>query len=209
MTTKLYCMKELADLFVDACIRDAEGKMVFLSVYGRDGSVLQMLAALSENVTAGGLRQFTLVDPDGEDQEHVVGIGDVDRLKKYTGKLPKAMLFASMVHAWLYDPVIVRPDRSNQVGWVLSDASMAFSLDDPVWLMVKLLSSVPLLDHWREPVLQGMPDLVTDLSQSLYPPIGRVAASKVALPKSFPEFISNKVKDGTLLLTEPDMRIAA
>ena len=213
MTKKLYRIKELADLFVDACIRDAEGKMVFLSVYGRDGSILQMLAAFSENVAAGGLRQFTLVDPTGREQEQVVGIGDADQLKKYTGKLPRTMLFASMAHAWLYDPIIVRPDRSNLAGWVLSDSNTSFALDDAVWLMVKLLSSVPLLDHWREPILKGLPDLVMDLSQSLYPPIGRVAASRVALPKSFPDFISQKVKDRTLVLHDPllnvDQRMAA
>jgi hypothetical protein len=54
---------------------------------------------------------------------------------------------------------------------------------------------------------------VMDLSQSLYPPIGRVAASRVALPKSFPDFISQKVKDRTLVLHEPllnvDQRMAA
>ena len=207
---KLYRIKELADLFVDACIRDAEGKMVFLSVYGRDGSILQMLAAFSENVAAGGLRQFTLVGQDADGDEHIVGIGEPDRLKKYTGKLPRTMLFASMAHAWLYDPTIVRPDRSNQAGWVLSDSNQRgtpFALNDAVWLMVKLLSPVPLLDLWREPILQGVPDLVMDLSQSLYPPIGCVAASRVALPISFPDFISQKVKDRMLQLHDPLLRI--
>ena len=74
---------------------------------------------------------------------------------------------------------------------------------------MKLLSSIPLLDHWRDVILNGVPDLVIDLSQSSYPPIGRVAASKIALPKAFSEFISARVKDGTLTLLDMPLRRAA
>ncbi len=107
MEPKLYRIMELADLFVDACVRDDTGKIVFLSVYGRDGSILQMLSAFSEKVTAGGLHRFTLVDPDGNQDDQIIDIGDPDRLRKYTGKLPRTMLSANMANAWLYDPMIV------------------------------------------------------------------------------------------------------
>ena len=35
----MFRIKELGDVFVDACVRDQAGQLMFLSCYGRDGAL--------------------------------------------------------------------------------------------------------------------------------------------------------------------------
>ena len=115
----LFKLRELSDLYADACVRDESGQLMFLSLYGRDTAIQQLLAAFTLKVREGGLNSFHLQDPDGQAQ--VVHVGNADRLEKFTGKLPRDNLFGNLVHVWLYDPALIRPDRSNRVAWVLVD----------------------------------------------------------------------------------------
>jgi hypothetical protein len=200
----LFKLKELSDLYADACVRDETGRLMFLSLYGRDTAIQQLLAAFTLKVTEGGLDSFHLQDPAGE--SYLVHVGDADRLEKFTGKLPRDNLFGNLVHLWLYDPALVRPDRSNRVAWVLVDG-----IDDPsnqteaiwsqVWGLYKLLSPVPLLDTWKQAVLSRTGDeVVTLMGETPYPPLGRIAGARVGLPDQFPEIVSGMVKAGDLAL---------
>jgi hypothetical protein len=120
----LFKLRELSDLYADACVRDESGQLMFLSLYGRDTAIQQLLAAFTLKVSEGGFDSFHLQDPAGE--SHRVHVGNADRLEKFTGKLPRDNLFGNLVHLWLYDPALTRPDRSNRVAWVLVDGA-----DDP------------------------------------------------------------------------------
>ena len=202
----LFKFKELSDLYADACVRDETGRLMFLSLYGRDTAIQQLLAAFTIKVTEGGLDAFHLQHPAGESQ--LVHVGDADRLEKFTGKLPRDNLFGNLVHLWLYDPTLIRPDRSNRVAWVLVDG-----VDDPseqseairtrVWGLYKLLSPVPLLDTWQQAVLSRTEnEVVTLMSETPYPPLGRIAAARVGLPDRFPEIVSGMVKAGDLILDQ-------
>jgi hypothetical protein len=200
----LFKLEELSDLYADACVRDETGRLMFLSLYGRDTAIQQLLAAFTLKVTDGGLDAFHLQHPAGEPQ--LVHVGDADRLEKFTGKLPRDNLFGNLVHLWLYDPALIRPDRSNRVAWVLVDG-----VDDPsdqteaiwsrVWGLYKLLSPVPLLDTWKQAVLSRTGDeVVTLMGETPYPPLGRIAGARVRLPDHFPEIVSGMVKAGDLAL---------
>ena len=79
----LFKLKELSDLYADACVRDESGQLMFLSLYGRDTAIQQLLAAFTLKVTEGGLSAFHLQDPEG--QAHVVYVGNAERLEKFTG----------------------------------------------------------------------------------------------------------------------------
>ena len=207
----LYKLKELSDLYADACVRDESGQLMFLSLYGRDTAIQQLLAAFTLKVTEGGLNAFHLEDADGQAQ--VVFVGSADRLEKFTGKLPHDNLFGNLAHVWLYDPALIRPDRSNRVAWVLVDgvSDESYRLDaiwDRAWGLYKLLSPVPLLDAWKEAVLSRTGgDVVTLMGETAYPPLGRVGAARVSLPDNFPVAISGMVKAGELALE--DLAIAA
>ena len=202
----LFKLRELSDLFADACVRDEAGQLMFLSLYGRDTAIQQLLAAFTLKVSEGGFDNFHLQDPAGE--SHRVHVGNADRLEKFTGKLPRDNLFGNLVHLWLYDPALIRPDRSNRVGWVLMDG-----VDDPsarpetiwsrAWGLYKLLSPVPLLDTWQQTVLSRTGnEVVTLMGETPYPPLGRINAARVSLPDHFPEIVSGMVKVGDLALEQ-------
>jgi len=200
----LFKLKELSDLYADACVRDESGQLMFLSLYGRDTAIQQLLAAFTLKVTEGGLSAFHLQDPEG--QAHVVYVGNAERLEKFTGKLPRDNLFGNLAHVWLYDPALIRPDRSNRVAWVLVDSVQHGSnplevIWDRAWDLYKLLSPVPLLDVWQHAVLSRTGgEVVTLLHETVYPPLGRIGAARISLPESFPEIVSGMVKVGELTL---------
>lgn len=200
----LFKLRELSDLFADACVRDEAGQLMFLSLYGRDTAIQQLLAAFTLKVNEGGFDSFHLQDPAGE--AHLVHVGNADRLEKFTGKLPRDNLFGNLVHLWLYDPALIRPDRSNRVAWVLVEgvndpSARTEAIWSRAWWLCKLLSPVPLLDTWQAPVLARTGnEVVTLMAQTPYPPLGRIAAARVSLPDHFPETVSGMVKAGELAL---------
>lgn len=203
----LFKLRELSDLFADACVRDEAGQLMFLSLYGRDTAIQQLLAAFTLKVNEGGFDSFHLQDPAGE--SHLVHVGNADRLEKFTGKLPRDNLFGNLVHLWLYDPTLIRPDRSNRVAWVLVDGvdapfNQAEDIRTRVWGLYKLLSPVPLLDTWQQAVLSRTGhEVVTLMGDTPNPPLGRIDAARVSLPDHFPEIVSGMVKAGVLTQEAP------
>ena len=203
----LFKLRELSDLFADACVRDDSGQLMFLSLYGRDTAIQQLLAAFTLKVSEGGFDSFHLQGPAGE--SHRVHVGNVDRLEKFTGKLPRDNLFGNLVHLWLYDPALIRADRSNRVAWVLVDGAedpseQSEAIRTRVWGLYKLLSPVPLLDTWQQAVLSRTGnEVVTQMGETPYPPLGRIAAARVGLPDHFPEIVSGMVKAGALTQEAP------
>jgi hypothetical protein len=103
------------------------------------------------------------------------------------------------VHSWIYDSVLLKPDRASRSSWILIDGTA--DVKDLVWRQYKDLSTVPLLDAWRSVLLAVTWDLVvTEMSESSYPPVGRLGAVKVNLPEEFPEIVSGLVRRGSLRL---------
>lgn len=201
----LYPIKELQDIFVDACVRAPDGELVFASVYGRDGAVQQLYASLHLGVQEGGIRQLTLLDPDSSQPVAAVPIGDPRRLDKYSGRLPKDNLFGNLVHTWIYDESLLNPSKSSGSAWLLVDretqAHDDTSMQARVWSLIEQLSPIPLLPHWRAPVLDAMSSqLVAHLGDTSYAPLGRIHASRVTLPDAFAKAISVFVSSGTLTL---------
>ncbi|WP_126227728.1 hypothetical protein [Burkholderia ambifaria] len=199
----LYPVKELQDIFVDACVRAPDGELAFISVFGRDGAVQQLYASLHLGIQEGGIRQITLLDPETSQTLATVPVGDPRRLDKYSGRLPKDNLFGNLVHTWIYDESLLTPSKSTGSAWLLVDretqAHDLESLEDRAWSLIEQLSTLPLLPHWRAMVLGMLGEhLVNSLDQTPHAPIGRIHASRIALPDSFSEAISGFVRDGSL-----------
>lgn len=205
----LYRMMEFSDLFVDACIRDESGQLMFLSLYGRDTAILQFLATFSLKDTSGGLSTFRLTPSDGNSTViERVHVSAADRLQKLSGRMPNDNLFGSLVHAWIYDPVLVHPDRPNKTGWVMLNTERDRSIEQGnavsaeifpgIWELYKTLSTVPLLDHWMNDVLEETRDCVRLMSDSSYPPIGNITAARVTMDETFPQTISRMVRSGAI-----------
>ena len=204
----MFRIKEVADVFVDACVRDEEGRLLFLSCFGRDTAIQQLFAAFYLKPTEGGLDAFQLLESNAAatDAGHPVRVGNADRLQKTSGRLPRENVFGNLAHTWIYYPVIVRPDRASRTAWVLDPHSSAESKSDQVlsrvWEMFKLLSPVPLLDEWQPTLMKAcFDDSVKDMSASAFAPIGRISAQKVTVPDSFVGTVSALVKRGELALS--------
>lgn len=202
----LYRIKELSDLFADACVRNEAGQLLFLSVFGRDTGIQQLLASIALGAKEGGLMQFKLQAPSEPDE--LVLIGDAGRLEKLTGRLPRQNLFGNLTHAWIFDPATVIPDRANRIVWrIFGERREAGSpaqrerFTAELWKTLTQLMPVPLLDHWREPVLREASRHVTWLEQLASGPIGQVTGYKLELPQAFLETISALVRGGELKLS--------
>lgn len=204
----LYSIKELQDIFVDACVRDTNGDLMFLSAYGRDGSLQQLLASLHLGVHEGGLRSITLV---GDPQPIPVSIGDPKRLTKFSGRLPKENLFGNLVQVWIYDPAILKPSRAARSGWILRQTNNLTdsNIREHVWALYRQIATVPLLSHWRDAVLDATRASVTDLAETSYAPCGRLSAWKLTLPDDLPQRISGLVKAGRLQLGDSASPVSA
>ena len=201
----LYRIKELADLYADACVRNEAGQLLFLSVFGRDTSVQQLLASFALGAKEGGLTQFKLQAAGVADQ--LVLIGDAGRLEKLTGRLPRQNLFGNLTHAWIFDPALVAPDRANRIVWrVFGELRDPHSPEQrerftaELWATLRQLMPVPLVHHWREPVLRAASECVTWLDELSDAPLGQIGGYKLQLPETFLATLSALVRDGELSL---------
>lgn len=195
-----------SDLYADACVRGENGELLLLSLYGRDTSVLQFMSAFSVPGDQGGLLHageatFTLAD---EGVRHTVFVPEPERLQKFTGRFPDRNLFGSLTHSWLYDPVLVQLDRPGGAAWLVSDEREVPR--SQLWALIRDLSPLPLLDHWRDPLLDGLGDrLCMPLGCFSYPPLGKVGGVRVTLEERFQDIVAMAVKQGVLTLEADDL----
>jgi hypothetical protein len=156
-TAELYRIEECPDLMVDACVADDQHTLVFLSFWARDTAAQEFLARLTLSHDEQGLNQFHLVT---SGSSFPVFVGDADRLVKRMTRAYRRTLFGSLCDVWLFDRRCVRPDKANASALVLLPRDSA-QRRDRLWMMVRETCPLPLLEHWRETLLdllqeQGM-----------------------------------------------------
>ncbi|ATH15497.1 hypothetical protein CHL79_25270 [Delftia acidovorans] len=193
----LYRIEGYADLWVDACLRNDEGELMFLSFYGRDASAMQFIAAAELGGQAdAGISRFSLVGAGG--QRQLVDLGSTDRLAKFSGRLPRQNLFGPLSHLWLYDKRLRALDKANRIGWVLATTG---DIEARVWSLVKELAPIALLDAWQQPLLAWCQEkgAVHELGQGLYPCIGDLRALRVSITDHFIRHVSAGVRERQLV----------
>lgn len=196
----MYCIDGQSDVFVDACIPDDAGQLLFLSAFGRDTSLQQMLARFQLRATEGGLDRIT-IRRDAE--PFTVLVGDPNRLEKLSGRLPRETLFGNLVHLWIFDPVVLEPDRANGRGWIMvedddhRDERRVELRAQRRWLLLSRLARIPLLDEWRDPLLDA---LEAGFPSAWHAPgcIGRLSAERLELPEAFESLVSGLLARGEL-----------
>ena len=193
----MYVLHEQSDVFVDACASDHRAQLLFISAYGRDTSIQQLMARIHQRATQGGVEHLSIANTAQGRPLLKVLTGDANRLDKVMGRCPKASLLGNLVHAWIFDPVLLKPDPATGSGWVFSQGD---KIDGPaeyrqVWRMLKELSPVPLLDPWA---LTVMNHLVTVGSLVRPPCIGPIQVVRLELPEDFTSWVSERVRAGDL-----------
>lgn len=144
----LLTLTDVPNIMADGYLCDERRSLLFLSVWGRDTAVQELLGRLSLK-NDEGLSQLTLTDD--ALHEHLLFPGDTDNLDKRTSRHQRTR-FGTLIHLWLFDKRCLMPDRAN------GQAFMLLPPDDPhwhdrAWALLRETTSLPLLDHWQERVL--------------------------------------------------------
>lgn len=148
--TMLYRIDECPDIMADACVGDETGDLVFLSIWARDTAIQQFLARLTLGRDEQGLEQFHVITDQGGSAP--VFISDLDRLEKRMTRAYRRTLFGSLSNVWLFDRRCIHPDKVNASAIALLPRD-SLHRHDRLWTLVRDTCPLPLLDHWREPVL--------------------------------------------------------
>lgn len=164
----LYRIDECPDLMADACISDENGQLVFLSLWARDTAIQQFIARLTLGTKDDGLDQFHILTEQGHALP--VFIGNVDSLEKRLTRAYRRTLFGTMVHLWLYDRRCTAPDKANARALALLPKDSPATMER-LWRLVQDTCPLPLLDHWRDPVMSLLRqnEMLTRLPRSLGP----------------------------------------
>jgi hypothetical protein len=214
----VYRVEHCSDVYVDACVRNEAGILVFLSVYGRDTAIKELLARMQLGSGANGLKELTLKGHgDHEGESHRVTVGNANELDKLTGRLPKC-LYGVLTHTWIFDPAIRAPDKGAGQAWIIEPTvedrrQLRETVQRRIWNAVCELASIPLLPHWCDVVLDAMgPTLITQMGITADPdvsrtashfiskPLGNLVAFRVHLDDTFPSRISTLIQQGKLHL---------
>ncbi|MEW9897973.1 hypothetical protein ABWL39_05000 [Chitinivorax sp. PXF-14] len=147
----LYRIDECPDLMADGCIGDENGNLVFLSIWARDTAVQEFLARLTLGRDEQGLDQFHIITDQGASVP--VFVGNVENLEKRITRAYRRTLFGSLTNVWLFDRRCVRPDKANASALALLPLDSTYRLDR-LWSLVRDTCPLPLLDHWRDIVLE-------------------------------------------------------
>jgi hypothetical protein len=198
----MFALEQQFDVFVDAMAADPHGHLLFLSVFGRDTSVQQLMARMHQRANQGGVDDLTALHPVSRQAALRVLVGDPNRLDKLTGRMPRTPLLGNLVHAWIFDPAVLSLDMSTGAAWLIEpmatdDAQHRTQQALQVWRLVRELSPVPLLAHWMLPVLSY---LQSQQALKRPPCVGRIDAVRLELPPNFMAWVSDCVSTG--LLTE-------
>ena len=158
----LYRVDGVHGLFADAAAWNPEdGELFFISLWGRDTGVQELLARLSLPSEQGGFSAFNL-SGGGQGEKVLVRVSNPGRLSKLSGRMPSSSLFGELAHVWIYAPLALNPDYAGRRALRLfqTDADAPSPGDglfeaDAVWSLLKEVSHLPLLDEWRRPVVQA------------------------------------------------------
>lgn len=190
-STVLYRIDECPDLMADGCIGDEHGNLVFLSLWARDTAIQEFLARLTLGGDEQGLEQFHIITE--QESSLPLLVGNVERLEKRTTRAYRRTLFGSLTNLWLFDRRCVRPDKANATALALLPRNSAHRLDR-LWTLVQETCPLPLLDHWRETVLDLLyaRDMLNPLPLTLGPLEGhRLAIDVPALTAALGTLIRN------------------
>lgn len=217
----LYSIERCTDTYVDACLRDEAGRLLLMSVFGRDTAIKELQARIhlgSQHQDGLGEMVFKPVEEVGTRLPQRVTIGNPKELEKLTGRLP-GCVYGNLTHMWLYSPVLRTPQKGADVAWVVvrTKQAVAYELDpdvlilERIWAAVTQLAAIPLLDHWKGPVIRAISKdgMVLTMGERgndqvhpvLSAPIGGFRVCKVQLQQDrLAAIVTDMVRRGVLTL---------
>ena len=185
---------ECQGVFVETFLLDDHNTIAFISLVGKDTALQAFRAQWSLPVSQGGLSDFQV---ETEDTTLRLNLGDIKKLDSLSGRL-STPLFGDLVQLWLFSKLAQKPDYANRKAlqlYRLDDDNHA--MNDNLWTLVKDLSHLPLLDQWREVILELFSQ--KDWIKS-WQGIGGISAHYVHLPENELELLLQaNIQSGALL----------
>ena len=205
-TTTLMPIPDINDVFTDGFLVDDAGSIAFLSLIGKDTAIQEFRARWSLPITQGGLTDFQVETPDGTVR---LNLGSPESLEFLSGRLPTS-LFGNLIQVFVYKQLVQKPDFANRKAVQLFKNDSTGEHSDKLWTLVKNLSPLPLLDQWREIILNLFRE--KHWLQEL-PGMGDVSAHVVSIPEDeLAELLKANIQSGALMaeankngcFTDPD-----
>lgn len=204
-------MEEFSDLFIDACICDDSLNLMFMSVWGRDTAIYEMLGRITLNASNElSLRSLNLK----WDDKQVPVYLNVDLLEKRLTRGYKGTYFGSLVHVWLFDNRMTKPDIANHATFILENTTQTVSdmlalpelEQQKLWSQVVELAPFPLLEHWRKPVMQEI--FKHNMIHLMKPLFGQLTCWRIQLNVDvIQNYISNMIRCGALTAEPSQTRL--
>ena len=221
MPPMLYSIERCTDTYVDACLRDEAGRLLLLSVYGRDTAIKELQARIQLGAQhPDGLSEMILkpIEEVGHRTPQRVVVGNPKELEKLTGRLPGS-LFGNLTHMWLYHPALATPQKGADIAWVVVprgdelQAPDMTAMFDRLWSVITRLAAIPLLAHWKEPVINAISRIgmvlqmgqrgCEDVHPTLSAPIGNFIVLKVRIDQErLAQVVTSMVRRRVLTLQE-------
>ena len=196
---QLYGIRECPSLMSDACICDEAGNLIFFSAWGRDTAIQELVARLTVSPSEKTcLRELHLTDEVGV--ATTASITGVDRLQKRTGRTSSRTLFGPLIHLWLFDIACTVPDLANASAIAVMEKRTS-NPTERLWALVRETCPLPLLDHWRELVL----DVLTSqqMLQPLPTALGRLEAHRLRINIGLlSQILGDHIRSDTLRIPE-------
>ena len=195
---KLCPIDEQRDLMVDAALWEGVFNLIFVSIWGRDTAIQQFLARLTLGRTQDGLDQFHIVNEHGAN--FPIYINSVDRLEKRIARTYRKTLFGSLTNLWLFDKRCSAIDKANHSAILLLPKG-ANNITERLWSTVKETCPLPLLDHWKEPVLDVLERY--SMLEALPKGFGEVEGYQINLQVSdLKQHLSEKIRERVLTVND-------
>ncbi|MBW9263054.1 MAG: hypothetical protein K1564_15925 [Candidatus Thiodiazotropha sp. (ex. Lucinisca nassula)] len=134
-------LSAIADVYADAYLADDAGSLLFLSVWGRDTALQELLARLQLPRSENGIREFTLTNGEFKKLVRVANVDDLDKATLGVG----LTTFGPLTQMWIFDKLALEPDLVNH------RALMVHGIESHVnpWPLIKTVCPLPLLDEWK------------------------------------------------------------
>lgn len=139
----LDCMDQV---FCDGLLVDESSNLLFMSVWGRDTAISELLARLTLPDHSDGISWFNAV---GDQMRIAVAVPNAKSLQKELGRAPKS-LFGDLVQTFVFADGLRSPDRENRSAWALYRDG---DLEADVWPLIIETCHVPLLPQWRDVIV--------------------------------------------------------
>lgn len=194
-TFSLMTIPTLSDhCYVDGMAYDDRANLIFLSVFGNYSLLKRFRASIAlpkKHALALSEVEISIADF----MSYHIKLND--NLNAKFMKVPHEKVI-SLSHLVLYTPELERPDRDKKTAVIIRLPDQ--SEDDfnvKAWKTIQHLADIPLLDHWRKPVMEKFcqrQSCFSTLSSD-----GRInQAVKITLDDAFPELISSLLKNGSI-----------